>query len=195
MQKLNLNDQTNNEQPLEEKNEVDEIMQMIQNQDLITEKKAQRKQDSTMTKKAKTTFIIFAFVAVGAGILTGLGTNKLRQQQRVEDTTAVLPTDVNQIKNGDIFGVKDSTTFADSAEGYVEKGGVNGEGSHRLLRAGGETQTVALTSSVTDLDQFVGMEVKIWGETNKAQEAGWFMDIGRIEVVNTQGTSPIQSLD
>lgn len=199
MQKLDLSEQQPSTAPEENSNEnkseVDEIMQMIQNQDLATEKKVKKTEDSAMTKKARLTFIIFAVIAVIAGVLTGMGSYKLRQQKRVTDTTAVLPTDVSQIKNGDVFGVKDSATFADSASGYLEKGGVNGEGSHRLLREGGTSQTVALTSSVTDLDQFVGMEVKIWGETNKAQEAGWFMDVGRLEVVNISATAPIQSLD
>ena len=119
MQKLDLSEQQPSTAPEENSNEnkseVDEIMQMIQNQDLATEKKVKKTEDSAMTKKARLTFIIFAVIAVIAGVLTGMGSYKLRQQKRVTDTTAVLPTDVSQIKNGDVFGVKDSATFADSA--------------------------------------------------------------------------------
>jgi hypothetical protein len=78
---------------------------------------------------------------------------------------------------------KTKTPLLISATGYVEAGGVKGEGSHKLLREGGETQTVALTSSVVDLDKLVGFEVKLYCETHKAEKAGWFMDVGRVEVI------------
>lgn len=194
MQKLDLN------APNQPKNEVDEIMNMVQNQRLLHQESAGNVTPNTssktaMNKKTKTLFITFALVAVAAGVLTGFGANKLRKQKYVSDTTAVVATDATKIKNGDVFGVNDTSTFAQTAEGYLQKGGVDGEGSHTLLREGGASQTVALTSSVVDLDQFVGMNIKIWGETNSAQKSGWFMDVGRVEVVNTQGESPAQSLE
>jgi hypothetical protein len=83
-----------------------------------------------------------------------------------------------------VVGVEDTETFKDTAEGKLEKGGLNGEGSHHLVRPGGESQTVYLTSSIVDLDKFVGSKVKIWGETFAAQKAGWLMDVGRLEVLN-----------
>jgi hypothetical protein len=36
------------------------------------------------------------------------------------------------------------------------------------------------------------MIVKVWGETNKAQKAGWLMDVGRVQVVNPQGEAPAE---
>jgi len=36
------------------------------------------------------------------------------------------------------------------------------------------------------------MEVKIWGETFKAQKAGWLMDVGRVEIVNPDGEAPLE---
>ena len=63
------------------------------------------------------------------------------------------------------------------------RGGVDGEGSHHLVRPGGESQNVYLTSSIIDLDQFVGRSVKIWGATFEAQQAGWLMDVGRLQVL------------
>ena len=80
-------------------------------------------------------------------------------------------------------GSKDTSVFKDQAEGKIEKGGLDGEGSHKLLREGGESQTAYLTSSVVDLDQFVGKEVKIWGETFAGEKASWLMDVGRVEVL------------
>lgn len=89
----------------------------------------------------------------------------------------------DEIKAGLKVGVADESTFRDDAEGVIEKGGVEGEGSHKLIRPGGDSQTVALTSSIIDLDQFVGHKVKIWGETMAAQKSGWFMDVGKLEVL------------
>lgn len=164
-------------------NQVDERPILRQNQDL-------------MSKKTKRAFIIICVIAVLAGVLTGAGAFKLKNKKSAANNQVQnVATDPNQIKNGDVFGVQDKDTFADNATGYVEKGGVEGEGSHKLLREGGETQTVALTSSVIDLDKLVGMEVKVYGETHKAEKAGWFMDVGRVEVVNTKAEAPIQTLE
>ena len=82
-----------------------------------------------------------------------------------------------------VVGSKDLSTFKDKAEGVLEKGGINGEGTHKLIREGGPSQTVYLTSSVVDLDQFIGKKVRVWGETFAAQKAGWLMDVGRVEVL------------
>ena len=78
-------------------------------------------------------------------------------------------------------GSPDSKTFKDSTEGTLEIGGINGEGTHKLIRPGGESQTVYLTSSVLDLSQFEGKKVRVLGETFAAKKAGWLMDVGKIE--------------
>ena len=76
-----------------------------------------------------------------------------------------------------------SKNFGDSAMGTIKDGGVNGEGTHTLLREGGITQNAALTSSVVDLDLFVGKKVEVKGETNDSNKAGWFMDVGSIKIL------------
>jgi hypothetical protein len=188
MYKMQLNDQDQNandslQQPQIISQELDENKPMRQNQDL-------------MSKKSKKIFLVICAVAVLAGTLTGFGAYKLKAKngggQIVENVTI---DDAAKIKNGDVFGVQDKDTFSDSAIGYIEQGGVQGEGSHKLLREGGETQTVALTSSVVDLDKLVGAEVKLYGETFKAEKAGWFMDVGRVEVVEVNAQAPLQTLD
>lgn len=139
-----------------------------------------------------------AVAAVFAGIATGYGGFRLQ-------TTASGPRDVTDGGNiqqvaeapsavavGDVFGVNDPDTFKDDAEGYLEIGGLEGEGSHKLLREGGESQTIYLTSSITDLDTFDGMQVKIYGETFKGQKAGWLMDVGRVEVLDTEAEAPTE---
>jgi hypothetical protein len=79
-------------------------------------------------------------------------------------------------------GIKDVRVFRDTAQGRIE---VNDselvmEGSHKLIRPGGKSQTAYLTSSVVDLNDYLGECVQIWGETHAAQEAGWLLDVGRV---------------
>lgn len=87
------------------------------------------------------------------------------------------------IKKGMEFGSKDTKTFKDKAVGIVEKGGIDSEGSHKLIREGGPSQTAYLTSSIVNLDDLVGRKVEVWGETYKGQKAGWLMDVGRVKVL------------
>lgn len=86
------------------------------------------------------------------------------------------------INTGKVAGVTDEKTFKDSASGTVEKGSMNGEGTHKLVREGGESQTAFLISSVVDLDQYIGKKVKVWGQTFAAEKASWLMDVGKIEI-------------
>ena len=81
------------------------------------------------------------------------------------------------------MGVKDEKAFPDKAQGKVEvnDGKVVAEGSHKLIRPGGESQIAYLTSSVVDLNQFIGKCIEVWGETFAAQKAGWLMDIGYVK--------------
>jgi hypothetical protein len=74
-------------------------------------------------------------------------------------------------------------TFKDSATGTIEKGGINGVGTHILNRAGGADQRASLTSSTVDLDLFVGKKVEVKGETNNSNKTGWLMDVGSIKIL------------
>lgn len=82
---------------------------------------------------------------------------------------------------------EDNRTFRDFAEGKISKkpeakGKVDTtEGTHLLIRDG--ATPVALTSSVVDLSTYENKKVKVYGETNKATGAGWFMDVGRVEEI------------
>lgn len=80
-------------------------------------------------------------------------------------------------------GMTDESTFRDSAEGTLGKGGIEGEGTHHLVRDGGPGSYVYLTSTVIDLESFSGKKVKVWGETISARKAGWLMDVGKIKVI------------
>ncbi len=85
---------------------------------------------------------------------------------------------------GKEFGSTDVSAFPDTAVGVIQKGGINGEGTHHLVREGGESQTAYLTSSVINLDPLVGKKVQVWGETFQGQKAAWLMDVGRVKVLD-----------
>lgn len=81
---------------------------------------------------------------------------------------------------------EDAKTFRDFAEGKItpktdDKSGANSQGTHLLVRDG--ATPVLLTSSVLDLSEYENKKVKVYGETNSLPGAGWFMDVGRVEVI------------
>lgn len=85
----------------------------------------------------------------------------------------------------DSVGRCDSKTPCDdqSPEGILREGGTEGgDGTHYLERPGGESQNVYLTSATLPLDDYVGKEVKVWGQTFAAETAGWFMDVAKLEL-------------
>lgn len=146
-----------------------------------------------MAKSSNTGLIIAAIIAIVAGVGTGYGGSKLyAQSQGLPTGEMETVATEGSVKNGDVFGSPDTSAFKDSAQGYLVAGGLDNEGTHHLLRDGGESQTVYLTSSVTDLSALEGMEVEVWGETFKGQKAGWLMDVGRVQVINTEGQIPAE---
>lgn len=84
---------------------------------------------------------------------------------------------------GNIIGSDDTKTFKDVAEGVLKGGGIDGEGAYHLVRPGGDSQNVYLTSSIVDLSLVIGKKVKVWGQTQSAKHAGWLMDVGRVEIL------------
>lgn len=153
--------------------------------------------DSSMKKKQMQTMTtMLLIVAVIAGIGTGFGINKLNAQSSFSSDGEITPNELqvgsptDAIKVGDVYGSPEEANFKDSAEGVVVAGGLDGEGSHQLVRPGGPSQTVYMTSSVVDLSEFEGAKVKVWGETFSAQKAGWLMDIGRVRVIELDAEVP-----
>jgi len=127
-------------------------------------------------KKMLSWFLILVLL----GAASGYGIFKITQPKGPKK----LATSIEEgAEKGSTFGVEDEKAFSDIAEGEMVAGGVDGEGSHHLKREGGESQNVYLTSSIIDLDQFVGKKVKVWGQTFEAQVAGWLMDVGRLEIL------------
>ncbi len=133
--------------------------------------------------KKNLTIGLGSLAIVGLGVFSGWflsGAGSLGQGRPIQ-------TEVSQgekPEKGEEFGVQDKDTFSDHAVGEVAEGGVNGEGTHHLLREGGPSQTVFLFSSVLNLDDFVGRKVEVWGETFSAEKAGWLMDVGKLKVLD-----------
>ena len=148
--------------------------------------------DKPMKKSSTKSLWLVVMVTVVLGVGTGFLLNKTLPEVILPggSATPVAQVATGTLKAGDVFGAADASAFVDSASGYLQAGGLEGEGSHSLLREGGPSQTVYLTSSVTDLTKFEGMEIKVWGETFRGQKAGWLMDVGRIEVINPEGQQP-----
>lgn len=124
------------------------------------------------------------FIAV---ILLGIGTgyfvsNASGKGPGAKVTKYGAGSSSTAIKKGDVFGVTDAKQFPDTAEGELKEGGIDGEGQFHLVRPGGDSQNVYMTSSTVDLSLFIGKKVKVWGSTQTAQKAGWLMDVGKLEV-------------
>jgi hypothetical protein len=115
-------------------------------------------------------------------ILAGIGTGFLLSQRQMGIS---LPGGKPKIiKTQKMIGSTDIKTFRDQAEGVLEKGSIDGEGTHKLIRdPNNPSQTAYLTSSIINLDDYLGKKVRVWGETFAAQKAGWLMDVGRVEVL------------
>lgn len=108
------------------------------------------------------------------------GSQELISGNNALSTDSISGSD--DLEVGKIYG-NTSKNFKDSAVGIVEKGSINGEGTHILNREGGASQRAALTSSTVDLDLFIGKKVEIKGETNASNKASWFMDVGSVKLI------------
>ncbi len=126
----------------------------------------------------KTIGILLAIIAFG--LLSGF----LLYAQKTAGVVRLVGRDVQIVKTSNEEGVKDASTFRDTATGTLQEndGKITKEGTHVLIR-GDVSQNAYLTSSVIDLSKYIGKKVQVWGETFKGQKAGWLMDVGRIKIV------------
>lgn len=124
--------------------------------------------------------IVIIVVIVGAGVFSGLVASS--RNKSTASSSYQVAGDENLPKE-----IKESfaQTFRDQAEGTIEKNAdldKYAQGTHKLIRPGGESQTAYLTSSVLDLDEYLGKKVKVFGETFGSSQVGWLMDVGKVEV-------------
>ncbi len=124
---------------------------------------------------------IVVFLGVGTGYL--LSKNNTGLSVGGSGGISNLTTGGSSVSKGTVEGSNDMKTNKDNAEGILKEGGIKGEGQFHLVRPGGDSQNVYLTSSNVDLAKFKDRKIKVWGQTQTAQKAGWLMDVGRVEVL------------
>jgi hypothetical protein len=128
-------------------------------------------------------FFTMKFIAILLVIvLLGIGTGYVLSAKKNGTITNTANLTKGSIQKGQTYGSNDTQTFKDTAEGVMKNGGIGGEGQYHLERPGGASQNVYLTSSIVDLSLFIDHTVKVWGQTQTAQKAGWLMDVGKVEV-------------
>ncbi len=123
------------------------------------------------------------YLILGGALVLGLVSGFSLSQNKGSVSSVSKSGSVASVQKGTVVGSDDTKTFKDQAVGIIKKGGIDGEGVYHLVRPGGESQNVYLTSSIVDLSTFIDKKVKVWGQTQKAQVAGWLMDVGRVEVL------------
>ena len=130
-----------------------------------------------------TVFTPKLFIVLIVAVILGLGSGYVLSKMGVAGVNTGGVSSSSKVEKGKVVGSSDTKTFKDMAEGILKSGGIDGEGAYHLVRPGGDSRNVYLTSSVVDLSQFINRKVKVWGETQKAKKAGWLMDVGRVEVL------------
>lgn len=123
-------------------------------------------------------------LVVLAGVASGYF---LRSRKNASSTVGGQSGGVNIVKGKEKeVGVKIDKACAGEAEGKLEANDftLSQEGTHRLIRKGGPSQTAYLLSSIVDLSQFMGQCVQVWGDTYAGQKAGWLLDVCRVKVLD-----------
>lgn len=151
-------------------------MDYEENNTLLLHKIDQVDTNSFFSRKVVIFLVIISFLGIGSGYF-------LAKNVKTLGPINTSKLGISSSPKGTVVGSNDLKTFKDTTEGVLEKGGIDGEGQFHLRRPGGESQNVYLTSSVVDLSKFISRKIKVWGETQKAQKAGWLMDAGRVEVL------------
>ena len=132
-----------------------------------------------MEKKSKKIF--FFSLAVLLGVLSGFLLSRVSFSRKRE--TPSSDKMVKKVTKGLVVGSSDEV-FKDKAVGILQRNeGEAEEGTHKLIREGGPSQTAYLISSVIDLDKFVGHKVEVWWQTFYSDKVGWLMDVGRLKVL------------
>jgi uncharacterized protein (UPF0333 family) len=124
----------------------------------------------------KNLLLILVSVVAALGLATGFF---LSSKQKAKSPI----TSTNQTASASKEAGANSTNLKDTATGILRTGGIKGEGTYHLEREGGESQTVYLTSTAIDMSPFVGKKVQVWGQTLASKYAPWFIDVGKVKVV------------
>jgi len=132
--------------------------------------------------KKKNMVMILSAIAV---VFLGIGTGWLLTQQTSGSSSSAIQTAPGVGESSTQAGsIVDEEICKDVAEGDLETGGFEGEGTHHLVRGDSESKWTYLTSTVIDLESFSGKKVEVTGETIAAQNVGWLMDVCMIKVID-----------
>jgi len=134
-------------------------------------------------KKKNLSLVFVTFVVILAGVGTGWLLSGGSFASMKKESSGIKQVGVEQ--SATEAGLEDESAFTEkqSPEGVLKEGGIEGEGTYHLDRGLGEDKYVYLTSTVIDLQGFVGKKVKVWGESLAGLKAGWLMDVGKIKVI------------
>ena len=135
--------------------------------------------DKTILSKILPYFVVVVIVALGIG--TGLVASSVQKTKAQDKQAKSIAEEELSPQQQESF----AQTFRDEAEGIIEKNDdfdTYAQGPWKLIRTGGESQTAYLTSSVMDLDEYIGKKVKVYGETFGSGQVSWLMDVGKVEV-------------
>lgn len=159
---------------------MEKEVQDSQNQPLVHDFNKKESIKAAFTPKVLVLFIVIIVVGLFSGYFVA---GKSGGSSSLLGTKSGTSSNSSSASSGTVVGSNDTSTFKDTAQGMLKAGGIEDEGAFHLERDGGPSQNVYLTSSIVDLSKFIGKKVKVWGQTQKAQHAGWLMDVGRVEVL------------
>ncbi|MSU25668.1 MAG: hypothetical protein EXS44_00185 [Candidatus Levybacteria bacterium] len=131
-------------------------------------------ESSMFSQKLIISLLIASVLGIGTGYIISIQNSNMISVG--SKNISVVESEKYKIVDSEI-----SKTFKDTAEGMLKDGGIDNEGQYHLVRPGGESQNVYLTSSLVDLSKFLGKKVKVWGQTNSSKKAGWLMEVGQVE--------------
>ena len=136
-----------------------------------------KKFDKTTSVKKNFILGLVSLIVVVSGIGTGYLLSDAGKGTAEIGTTGEIKVNKNEA------GISDESKFSTTTDGVLEEGGIGGEGTHHIVRGVGPSQYAYLTSSMVDMDPFIGKKVKVWGETMSGKKAGWLIDVGKIKVI------------
>lgn len=116
-------------------------------------------------------------------VLGGVGTAYLLSKNVMGTTGSSAAAPGAKVTSSEAGILADGIKY-DTAIGDLKDGGIENEGTHHIERDNLPSHFVYLTSSVVDLQSFVGKKVEIWGVTQASKKSPWLMDVSKIKIAD-----------
>lgn len=133
-------------------------------------------------KKGNSLYLFTFLLVLSLGLGLGTGIVLAKKTATSGDSTVGVQTS-KSVQTSTEVGINDDSAFPDSATGILQEGGIRGEGTHHLDRSASHEQDAALSSTIINLDNFVGKKVEVKGQTISSKTSGWLMDVGKVKIV------------